>query len=68
MIAIPTEHDMMLEDIAEFTNTIIRVAERKDVPVRLQAEIIHNVELIFHQFIMDKIVSKCVDKGVPSNN
>jgi hypothetical protein len=68
MIAIQTEHDMMLEDIAEFTNTIIRVAERKDVPVSVQAEIIHNVELIFHKFIMNKIVSKCVDKSIPSNN
>jgi hypothetical protein len=68
MIAIQTEHDMMLEDIADFTNTIVRVAGMKSVPVSVQAEIIHNVELIFHSFIMNKIVSKCVDKSVPSNN
>jgi hypothetical protein len=68
MIVVSTEHDLMLEDIADFTNTIVRVAGMKNVPVSVQAEIIHNVELIFHKFIMDKIVTKCVDKSIPSNN
>jgi hypothetical protein len=68
MIAAQTEYDMMLEDIAAFTNTVVRIAGMKGVPVSVQAEAIHNVELIFHEFIMNKIITKCVDKSVPSNN
>ena len=68
MIATETEYDKMLVDVAEFTNTIIGIAEMSHVPNKIKAEIIHEAELIFHRFIMNEIVSKCANNAVPSNN
>lgn len=67
MIATETEYDKMLADVAEFTNTIIRIVDL-NAPNKIKAEIIHQAELIFHQFIMNEIVSKCANTTVPSDN
>jgi len=68
MKVIPTESDLMAADIAAFTDMIVDVAITENVPNVVKAEAIHNMEVIFHSFIMKKIVGKCKSKAVPSSN
>ena len=68
MKAVATESDMMAEDIAVFTNTVVGIADRSDLPNSIKAEAIFEVEKIFHSFIMKKIVGKCKSKAIPSSN
>jgi hypothetical protein len=68
MIASATEHDLMMEDIQVFTSNIVGIAEMKNVPTKVRAEAIYNMELIFHKFIMSRMIEKCVEKSIPCNN
>jgi hypothetical protein len=68
MKVIPTESDLMAADIAAFTDMIVDVAITENVPNVVKAEAIHNMEVIFHKFIMGKILEKCQSKAVPSYN
>ena len=68
MIAAHTENDLMAVDIMDFTNMIVSIVEMRDIPAKARAEAIHDVERIFHKFIMNKIVSKCENATVPSSN
>lgn len=68
MQAVPTEHDKMMLEIMEFTQTVVGVAEMRDVPATVRAEAIVMAEKIFHKMIMNKMVEKCVEKSTPCNN
>ena len=68
MQAVPTEHDKMMLEIMEFTQTVVGVAEMRDVPATVRAEAIFMAEKIFHKMIMNKMLEKCVEKSTPCNN
>ena len=68
MQAVPTEHDKMMLEIMEFTQTVVGVAEMRDIPATVRAEAIFMAEKIFHKMIMNKMVEKCVEKSTPCNN
>jgi len=68
MIASDTEHDLMMTDIQVFTSSVVGIAEMKDVPAKVRAEAIYTMELIFHKFIMSRMIEKCVEKSIPCNN
>lgn len=68
MQVIATEHDKMMAEIMEFTQTVVGVAEMRDVPATVRAEAIFMAEKIFHKMIMNKMVEKCVEKSTPCNN
>lgn len=63
-----TEHDKMMLEIMEFTQTVVGVAEMRDVPATVRAEAIFMAEKIFHKLIMSKMIEKCVEKSTPCNN
>ena len=63
-----TESDNVLADIMDFTATVVGIATMNDVENPVKAKAIFMAEQILHQLIMNKIVEKCVEKGVPSNN
>ena len=63
-----TEHDKMMAEIMAFTQTIVGVAEMKNVPAPVRVEAIMMAEQIFHKVIMSKMVEKCVEKSTPCNN
>ncbi len=68
MIASDTEHDLMMADIQLFTSNVIGIVEMNDVPAKVRAEAIYTIELIFHKFIMSRMIEKCVEKSIPCNN
>lgn len=68
MQAIATEHDKMMAEIMDFTQTVVGVTEMKNVPVQVKAEAIFMAEQIFHKLIMSKMIEKCVEKSTPCNN
>jgi len=68
MQAVSTEYDLIAQDISDFTETIVGITEMRDVPVSVRADSIFAVEALFHRFIMSKIIEKCENSTVPSNN
>lgn len=63
-----TEHDKMMFEIMEFTKIVVAVSCMKNADVHAQARAIFMAEKLFHKVVMDKIVTKCVEKSIPSNN
>lgn len=68
MIAMPSESDVIMAEIMEFTTTVVGVAELKDVQTHIKAKAIFMAEQILHKIIMNKIVEKCVESTTPSAN
>lgn len=68
MRAAATEYDMMMADIMAFTQTVVGVAEMRNVPANVRAEAIFMAEKIFHKLIMNKLLEKRIQKVSPCNN
>ena len=68
MIAKTNEHEKMLQEIMQFTSSVVCITEMPGVSNRNKADAIFMCEKIFHKVIMDKLVSKCVEKSIPCNN
>ena len=68
MTTVQTESEKILAEIMGFTNTIVGIASMVDIENPVKAQAIFMAEQMLHQVIMDKIVEKCVEKGIPSNN
>ena len=68
MIIAATEHDKMMAEIMCFTETIVGVAEMRDIPATIRADTILLAEQLFHKVIMDRMIVQCVQKSTPCDN
>ena len=55
MIAVQTKHDMMLNEIMEFTGAVVSIAQMPGVDVVDKANAILLAEQVFHKIIMDNM-------------
>lgn len=63
-----TEHDKVMAEIMAFTETIVGVAEMRDIPPVVRADTILLAEELFHKVIMDRMIVQCVQKSTPCDN
>jgi len=68
MIAVKTQHDLMLDAIMEFTGAVVAISEMPGIHARDKANAIFLAEKILHKIIMDKIVEKCEKTSTPCQN
>lgn len=63
-----TEYGIVLKEIANFTGCVVQIAQAETLPVTYRADLIFQAEKILQEFIMDRIVTKCENASIPSNN
>jgi hypothetical protein len=68
MIAVKTQHDLMLDAIMEFTGAVVVIAQMPGIHVKEKAEAIFLAEKVLHKIIMDKIVERCEKTSTPCQN
>lgn len=63
-----TQSELVMRDIMEFTQTVVGIAEMREVANPIRAQAIFLAEKVLHKMIMDSILEKCCDMAVPSEN